>query len=171
MTARRIRGLRWAAKATRPGHTPGRASGAKAAGLRYERALAKALPTGWSHGEWFEFEDLNGWGMCQPDFFKVGSAVVVLEAKYTWTSEASCQLMHLYRPVLEAVFGRPVYGVQVCKRLVPGATGLVRCLASAIEAALAGGTPALQWLERTPFPLWVDRQGLGRRGIDNGACA
>jgi hypothetical protein len=142
-----VQGLEAARACERPACIPkGKPRGAKAAGLRYERALAKALPPGWLHGQWFEFWDANGHGYCQPDFILVEPGrVLVLEAKYTWVLEAHAQLMQLYAPVLRAVFKRPVIGVVVCKRLVPGARAAYTTLEEAIRWPVVGGA-VLHWI-------------------------
>jgi len=75
----------------------GRPKGAKAAGLRYEKALAAAIPRA-EHGQWFEFTDLNGPGHCQMDLLIVGNKrVVILECKLTDVQTGRAQL------------GRPVF--------------------------------------------------------------
>ncbi len=116
--SRQISGLIWAKPCSRPGCIPqSRPRGKKAAGIRYERDLAQALP-GAIHGQWFEFQDSAGHGWCQPDLFlREKDAIFVLEAKYTWKRGASKQISGLYKPVLEAAFGLPVLGIVVCKVL------------------------------------------------------
>lgn len=125
---RRIDGLRWARMSAEGPRLPiSRPRGAKAAGLRYERALARALPT-WKHGQWWEFEDRRGHGWCQTDLMTRaqiadplhgGDEVVILEAKYTYTREAWEQIEGLYAPVLTMATGRSVVGIQVCRALTP----------------------------------------------------
>jgi len=93
--------------------------GAKAAGLRYERSVAKAIP-GAVHGPWFRYADQTGSHWCQPDFYKLlPEAVLVLEAKLTWTPNGHQQIFQLYSPVLGKFFNRPVHGIVVCKNLTP----------------------------------------------------
>jgi hypothetical protein len=118
---REISGLRWARRLDgKPSCIPsGRPRGAKAQGLRYERQLAKAFPS-FSHGVWFEFEDLNGHGYCQVDFLVEFPRIVsILEVKYTWTIEGHLQLERLYEPVVRAALAKFSEGIVVCKRLVP----------------------------------------------------
>lgn len=137
--ARRIEGLVWARMAPESpwGPKAPRARGAKRLGLVYERAIAKALPTGFVHGQWFEFRDANGSGYCQPDFYAIGrTAVAVLEAKHTFTPEAFAQLEGLYGPILAQVFGKPVIGIQVCKNLTAEAP--TRCFGNVSEAIKRG---------------------------------
>ena len=136
---RRIKGLCWArVLPARPNGIPAsRPRGAKAQGLRYERALAANLPSA-THGQWFEFCDVNGHGFCQVDLLLPrGEVLVVLEVKYTWTWEAYRQLEELYLPVVEMALGGAVIGLQVCKRLVPEARSVTICasLEEAIQEA------------------------------------
>lgn len=159
MTFRSIKGLISAELLSeRPKCIPhGRARGAKAAGLRYQRAFGKAIGRSALDGPWFAFRDLNGNGFCQPDFvINLPSIAVVLECKYTWTPEAFAQIELLYKPVLEMALEKPVFGFQVCKRLIPEAqkcckvTGM---LGNGLVLANSGTRVALHWLENTPISL------------------
>lgn len=111
--------------------SPRRRRGAKAKGIRFERAVRPwldALFPGAIHEQWFEFTDARGYGVCQTDHLAVfDHCVVVFETKLTQTFQAIKQINGLYRPVVEKVWARPVIGVQICKNLVkdPG-PGLVR---------------------------------------------
>lgn len=152
---------RWVARleyarqlAERPGHIPAsRPRGKKAAGLRYEKQMAQALPQA-ERGVWFEFRDLNGPGCCQVDLLMPrGSALVVLEAKYTWVAEGHTQIEKLYRPVVELATGRPVIGLVVCKVLVPRMPVRVfQALDEALDCAAGGAPCALHWLGAGPVP-------------------
>jgi hypothetical protein len=143
---RKIVGLRWARRAQCPWPTT-RSRGAKAQGLRYERAIGALLPAGAEHNPWFEFEDANGRGFCSPDFLLaqgVGDSLAILECKYTWVPEAHTQMELLYKPVLQAVFKQPVLAVAICRNLVPAMPGnLVICssLDQALRVAHAGQSP------------------------------
>lgn len=149
-----VQGLEWARRGERPKGLPtGRARGAKAAGLRYERSLSKVLAD-WEHGSWFEFEDSNGLGWCQPDLLTwwVGlGAVVVVEVKYTWVPEAHSQLELLYRPVVELALGAQMIGVVVCRALAARMPGVA--VVSSLQEALGAKRPVLQWLEKTPLQI------------------
>lgn len=120
--SRRIEGIRRAkALPEKPACIPAsRPRGAKAAGLRFERALAKSLK-GSMHGQWLEFEDRNGFGYCQVDvlFSMLPRFMVVIECKYTLVPGAHSKLVSLYLPVVEEAFGCPVAGVVVVKNLDP----------------------------------------------------
>jgi hypothetical protein len=110
---------------------PKRRRGAKAKGIRYEKAVRSwltALFPDAIHEQWFEFTDSSGYGICQTDHLVVfDHLVVVFESKLTQTHQAIAQVNLLYRPVVEKVWGRPSLGVQICKNLVvdPG-PGLIR---------------------------------------------
>lgn len=147
--SRVIVGLRWAKACSRPACIPkSRPRGKKAAGLKYERDLAKAIK-GAIHGQWFEFEDKNGHGWCQPDlFFTQGGEIFVLESKYTWTQSGHDQINLLYRPVLEAAFNIPVSGIVVCKVLTPDveAHWVKGTLEEAIEQAKQDRKTVLHWV-------------------------
>jgi hypothetical protein len=148
---RTIRNLQWAkALPAKPRGIPqSRPRGRKAAGLRYEKAFAKTLPDA-IHGQWFEFEDAKGYGVCQTDLLLHGkNTVLILENKYTWTPDAYQQLYGLYFPVVQAAFGKEVLGVQVCKVLVPGLPKRVQVestLEEAVRAAREGKDAVLHWI-------------------------
>jgi hypothetical protein len=116
-----VAGLKWVREVEgRPKGIPiGRPRGVKAFGIRYEKAIEAEIPT-FARGRWFEFEDVNGRGWCQPDFVKVErNRVIVLELKHTWTEDGQIELNKLYLPVLRALYGLPTLGIVVVKRLVP----------------------------------------------------
>lgn len=153
----------WATPAARPaGFGKSRPRGAKAAGLRYERGLAKALPEG-LHGQWFQFRDSAGQHYCQPDLILRGERespvepgrVVVLEAKYTWTIDAHTQLARLYLPVVGKAWHCRPLGIVICRNLTPETPRrfLARDMAEALELAASGLTPILQWLGGEPSGL------------------
>jgi len=115
---RRIAGLQWTALAENPWPAP-RASGAKGRGLRFERAVAKALP-GVLHGQWFKFFDNNGKGFCSPDLlFVCGGRLIVGECKLSDWDEADVQLLSLYIPVLRTFWQDEILPVVVAKYLTP----------------------------------------------------
>ena len=152
--SRRLSGLLWARAAPRPSFIPkSRPRGAKAQGLRYERALAQALPQA-IHGPWFEFCDRNGKGWCQPDLvLKQEGRIYVLECKFTDTPAARVQLQQLYIPILGQVFGLPVGGIVVCHTLTPesGQYIITDSLPAALLAARGGALPILHWLGHAPL--------------------
>lgn len=144
--------------AYRPPSIPiGRPRGAKAAGIRYEKALGKALGSFAEHGPWFQFRDKGGFGHCQPDYLiELPSVVVVLECKYTWTLAAYVQIEALYGPVISFALGKPVIGLQVCKRLLPEAqkhSKITGMLGNGLILANSGSRVTLHWQENTPVML------------------
>lgn len=136
---RRIVDLKWARASQRPAGLPiGRPRGAKAAGLRYQSAVATSLGSGASEGNWFEYEDKNGRGVCQTDLlFQHPNCLVILEVKYTWTAEGHQQLEWLYGPVVSAALKQPVIGIQVCRRLTAEALAYGITVTSTLESAIA----------------------------------
>lgn len=139
MGYRKVVGLKWAQEAREGRGWPASRlrKGAKARGIRFERDLGTMLGPSWQHGKWFEFDDMNGMGMCQPDWIKVlPGAVLVLECKYTWVPSGRLQIAELYKPVLEHVYKRPVVGAVVSKVLV---AGMDQAVASSLEDALRCG--------------------------------
>ena len=152
--SRLLRNLLWAREASGSPWPATRARGAKLAGLRYEKAVGKALPAGFLHGRWFEFQDAEGRGFAQTDYIEP-SLGLCLEVKYTWTPAAHLQLDCLYLPILREVYGGSWRGVVVCKNLLPGMR--VAVFATLREAlSWRGGTPVVHWLPSCP--LWT----LGR---------
>lgn len=144
-----ISGLSWAEACPRPACIPkSRPRGAKAAGLRYERELAKALPLA-THGQWWQFEDRAGPGYCQTDLvLPTEGGLLVLEAKYTWTQTGHRQIQQLYKPVLERATGKLVVGAVVCKVLIRDLdpAWVCRDLESAKMRAFCGLPTVLHWL-------------------------
>lgn len=156
---RTVKGLIWAKPLEkRPAKLPkARAKrGAKAAGLRYERALAEALPLA-KHGQWFEFEDLSGLGWCQTDLLlQTPFGIAVLEAKYTWVEEGHRQVEGLYLPILERCYpSQPVFGLVVCKVLTLATPRQMICreLSSALYRAASGLSTIFHWPGAALGPL------------------
>ena len=138
--------------------------GAKAAGLRFERAVRRQLikqfpkaqslplPT-LSHGPWYEFTDANGRGYCQPDFvIQTEREVFALECKLTDTVAGEAQLRELYLPVLRMAHGLPAYGIVLVRHLTPATdrSRLVPNLSTAIVVARSA-IHTLHWLSVGPL--------------------
>lgn len=156
MGHRVIRGLKWALPVSRPDFQPRYArKGAKGRGVAYEKALGKELGAEWTRGQWFEFLDDDGKGWCQVDFFhRTADATIVLESKLSWVPEAHTQLELLYRPVVEMAWKKPMIGLVVTRRLVPGCTGAIaHTLPSAIKAAASCRNVVLHWSGKGPLIL------------------
>lgn len=153
---RRISGLLWAKPCERPKCIPrSRPRGVKGLGLSYERALAKALGAKAHHGPWFEFQDANGHGWCQPDFLlEIAGGLLILEVKLSLRLEAQAQIEELYQPVVELALARRAKGVLVTKYLKPETPmdRVVETLSAAQVALLAQGSmPILHWIGRGPL--------------------
>lgn len=149
---REIHGLHWAfPRSTAPAFTQGRRPrGSKGAGLRYERAVARALPMA-EHGRWFEFCDQFGLGWCSPDLILKGRGqVYVLEVKLSDTRMADAQLGGLYLPILAKVYGLPIRGVVITRHLSPETPlhRVVSTLKEALSRASEADFPILHWLGR-----------------------
>lgn len=147
-------GLICASACNRPIGLPhGRPRGAKAQGLRYERALARALP--WAkHGQWFEYRDRLGLWHCQVDLLAElpSGEALVIEAKYTWTMAGHAQIDQLYRPVVGMALRKPVIGLVVCRTLLPETARMAKVtgdLGEGIELARQGHRVVTQWLGRS----------------------
>lgn len=155
-----------AVQGSRPKGMPiGRPRGKRGEGMRYERKLAEALPEA-EHGQWFQFVDAGGPGNCQVDLIlRLPKAVVVLEAKYTWTPVGHTQIALLYKPVVEKAWNLPVYGIVVCKKLTVAtkrAANVYSTLDEAVSSVLSGDSRAvLHWLGAGP----IGWGGLGTRKV------
>ena len=153
---RTIIGLISAAPCLRPSCIPkSRPRGKKAAGLKYERDLAKGLPDG-THGQWFAFVDQKGSGYCQTDIIvDTGLGLAILESKYTWTMVGHQQIARLYKPVAEMIYRKRVFGIVVCKVLTRDTPRdwVCRDLRSAIGRACAGEPTVLHWVGAGLEPL------------------
>lgn len=157
--------IKWARLAERPpSFGVARPRGAKAEGLRYERALAKALGPQALHGQWIEYEDSDGQHYCQPDLLVVGAQrVLILEVKLTWVPEGLQALRELYIPVCEVVWLRHAIGLVAASRLPRDLPPSVRphgTLDDAVEWTLKGRDSVLHWSQGRP---------LRREGVRNAA--
>src|SRR5215468_9863777 len=143
----------WARPVERPSFIPvSRPKGAKAAGLRYERAFAAYLkPMGCVAGQWFEFEDRTGVRYCQTDIiFPLNRRLFALiEVKYTLVDRAYDQLLDLYGPVVEAAYNTRV-GLVTVFRNTRGEfdrTGLCDDIRLACQWSIdTGGVGLLRWM-------------------------
>lgn len=136
-----VRGLKEVNLAeTAPWPKPKRLTGAKAAGLAFERKLGKALPgilasSPFSdfqicQGVWLEFQDSSGRGFAQPDFFLLPPTDsilapqfgLLLECKLSLTARGWMQMEKLYLPLLRRLYRIDFKMIQVCKNLRPGFT-------------------------------------------------
>ena len=124
--------------------------GAKAAGLRYEREVAGALPMA-LHGQWFTYLDANGQAYCQPDIILLTEKeILVLEVKLKWTPQALDQLKYLYLPILSHVYARPIRCAVVTKILTPFSPPPFQSIAAALTSP-SHTIPLIHWLGTTPL--------------------
>lgn len=156
MSHRAIAGLQYAALCLRPAHIPrARPRGAKGAGLRYEKALAAAIPRA-EHGQWVEFRDMNGPGHCQMDLLIVGAKrVVIIECKLTEVDRGRAQLRELYFPVAEMIWpDKKPLGIVAARHL--SKEGDLTLVESTLKGAILRAEndkiiPTLHWMERMPL--------------------
>jgi hypothetical protein len=123
-----------------------RPRGAKAVGLRYERALAKRIPLA-LHGQWFQYRTPDGPAWCQTDLLLLGrKQAVVIEVKLSDYLGARVQLQNLYLPVLRAAYPHlDPFGIIVLRSLeqVPAETFIFESLAPALRSE---EIPLIHWL-------------------------
>ncbi len=151
---RKIKGLLSAIACVRPPFIPiSRPRGVRAVGLRYERALAKALApnVGMKSGQWFYFTDSLGPGYCQPDIIiPLADCTLIIECKLSNYAEGVAQLRNLYIPIITAAYARRAIGIVTCRHL-SRATNIKQVCASLDEALLRARSdeiPLLHWLGR-----------------------
>lgn len=108
------------------GCTPRRAnSGAKRAGLRYEKKalayLSGLFGRRFTPHQWFKFYDGSGVRFCEVDgLLREGDDITIFEVKVGFCIEAWWQLRRLYEPVVRKVFSpKSVALVVVCKSYDP----------------------------------------------------
>jgi hypothetical protein len=147
---RRLEHVEWAHECEAPGWAQAKRSrGTKALGLSYERKLAKVLPAGSLHGQWFIYRADGRVGYCQPDFLLRGkSELAVLEAKLTDVEAAWEQLTHLYAPVLRRCYSKEILRVVVTRSVarVPANAEVVETLTQALTLARIGRLAVLHWI-------------------------
>lgn len=157
---RRIKQLRWARPCSRPKGIPrfSRARGSRAAGLAYERKLAKAIGSDFPlafHGQWYEFEDAAGHGYCQPDIvIPQDRFVVCVEVKLSAQDSAWLQARGLYKPILEHVYRKPCICIVATKYLRSERAGdiIATSLADAVTSAeVLNVQPLWHWIGQGPL--------------------
>ena len=131
-----------------------RPRGVKALGLRYERAVAKALPEA-THGQWFRYllEGDREPRWCQTDLlWKSATRTLVLEVKLSYTDAGMIALQNMYLPVVRKAFGLPVGGIQICKNLRPGIQVPIFSTLALAEASAKLAQPCvLHWMGKGPL--------------------
>lgn len=126
---RQVKELQWAKKCDPPAmfKKPPKCKGARAKGYTYERTVGRRIKARINAGEingelicnqWFQFEDANGVGLCQTDYFLICPGFIVLiECKLSQSTYAEDQMTKLYEPILRKVYGLPVICLQVFKNV------------------------------------------------------
>lgn len=145
--------IEWARACDRPACIPvGRPRGAKAQGVRYEHALARAWPEA-VHGQWWSYGQGGQQRYCQTDLLLAGpKAAWIVEVKLSWTPQAKQSLDEVYVPVVACALGRPAFGLTATQRLRRGMQGVVLGdLDEALEAASRGWNVIWHWLPGTPL--------------------
>lgn len=158
-----VDGLLWARPCLRPASISfGRPRGAKAAGIRYERAVARACALHYArettHGQWFEYEDASGHHWCQTDVlisWLDGSGHCILECKLSDSEHAAGareKLTRLYCPVVALALKAPCKAIIVTRHLNEKSD--TRSVCDTLESAIALSRtqiPLLHWLGRSPI--------------------
>lgn len=153
--SRQIQGLQWARTISRPQSIRStKVRGTRLLGLAYEARVAQAL-RGAINGQWFEFLDSNGYGVCQTDHLVVHEGTLwVLETKLTDIFQGKLQLQELYLPVVAAALGATPRGAVVVRHLIRANT-LDTIVGNLHEAQAVPGVPVIHWLGTTPLStLW-----------------
>lgn len=158
MSHRKVTSVVWARECERPRGIPlvRRATGTRAKGLAYERALARTFDRKYPdilHGQWYSFFADGEHGYCQPDFVRAsGGEIVVLECKLTNIEQATEQLLDLYFPILRKTYCRPVRGI-IVTRSVHRAPSLATIVSTFNEALVASRdrVPVLHWIGCGPL--------------------
>ncbi len=101
------------------------ANEAMAAGVRYEKKFFAYMKDKYGAGvevhPWIDFEDANGWGLCQVDLL-MKEPPIIFECKISFTPrKAYKEMQTLYQPVVEMYMGARAKMVQVCQHLKPSA--------------------------------------------------
>jgi len=158
---RKIDSLQWAKEKLGPSPfgSPRGITASQKAGLAYQRKVGKALGEIFEYcheGVWFEFQDKNGFGLCQPDvLIETDGVVWLVEIKLSWCKEAATQLKELYIPVVEKALKVPARGMIICKTL--RRTTPKHLVVDSLEKALTfqsmpiGLPPIVHWLGKGPL--------------------
>lgn len=108
--------------------------GSRAKGKTYERKVGKQLrkradklKVDLHPQEWIEYEDANGYGYCQPDYYLVCDGFILLaECKLTQTDSAFNQMTKLYMPVLKYMYDMPIIPIQIFKNIKRHTPNLIK---------------------------------------------
>jgi len=99
-----------------------RYSGRRADGIRYERRvhahLLELFPDTYLPSPWLHFKSAGRWRWCQPDgllFDLAHGRIIIVEVKYSHTSDAWWQVRRLYLPVLRKCFPEGLWRFEACE--------------------------------------------------------
>lgn len=88
-----------------------------------KRELAKSWPSARYH-QWIEFFADGKRGWAEPEFFvEFSTQVILMECKLTGGILGKIQMEWLYKPLLQAILGKPVRCLLVCKYLTQDTPG------------------------------------------------
>lgn len=97
-----------------------RYTGRRAQGVRYEKLVQEYLlfryPQTYLPSPWIRFRNADGVRWCQPDgllFLPLEGRIIIIEVKYQHTPDAWWQTKCLYMPVIEKIFPRPLWELDV----------------------------------------------------------
>ena len=145
----------------------GRHTVAQLKGLRYQRALGKALVRNLegvtiTPEPWYEYTRRKGKGsvecnICAPDFFLEKDDVgIVIEVKLTFVYGAIIKLLDLYVPAVKAATNgrlRRIVPLIITRTLTPSAPPTITRISQALDGDLTT-VPILQWLDKRSPLTW-----------------
>lgn len=156
----RVHALSFAAPCLRPATIPfTRPRGVRAVGLRYEKAVAKAIakryPRETTHGQWFTYDDNGDRRSCQTDVlisWLDGTGHIVFEVKLSDREGAREKLEEFYVPIVGLALGASCAAIVVTRHLSKDSDLTKVC--DSLERAIALSKtciPTLHWLGRGPI--------------------
>lgn len=107
-------------------------------GRKLQARINKGLLDGeLKSGQWYRYEDLNGYGCCQTDHeLHLEDYIILLECKLTQSDIAFPQMVKLYVPVLREVYDKPVIPVLACKNMRKAAKNSIKDIEDLVKRPL-----------------------------------
>jgi hypothetical protein len=147
-----------------PQHLPcGKHTSAQLRGLRYQRALGRALARTLKRIDatlipepWYRYVSHDACNICAPDFLvEKGDSAIVIEVKLTFVFSAIEKLTELYVPVVRKANPRlkRIVPLIVTKTLTPSAPPTIPRISKALDN-VSGMVPVLQWRDRQSPLVW-----------------